>query len=124
MANKARGFVEFALGERSVNIALGLGALAEIEDAFGVESFEDALAFGDKTSAAHLLKIVFAILAGNDVELTETERTFVKTMNPADFMGLITGLMEAGGMTKVAPAPEGEAEAKRPLGGKNAGKRG
>ena len=123
MANKARGFVSIDLGERSVDVALGLGALAELEDAFQVESFEDALNFGEKMSAGKLLKFVLAVVRGNGVTITEAESAHLRAMSVGDFMAFIKNLMEASGMSQEQPAAKG-GDAGRPLGAKNAGKRG
>jgi hypothetical protein len=123
MANKARGFVEFDLGGRKVEVSLGLGALAEIEDAFGVESFEEAIDFGDKISARALLKLSFAILKGNGFNLTEAEDAFVRQMSVPELMEVISGLLGASNMKQQAETGEAK-DGKRPLVGKSAGKRG
>jgi hypothetical protein len=110
MANKARGVISAQIGDEEIELAMGLGALAEIEDAFGVESFEDALNFGEKTSAKKLKAFMTALLKGNEVELTPTRVKAVSRMTAAQFMAIIFDLLEASGMKQAsegAARPEG-----------------
>lgn len=121
MANKARGLVDFKLGGETFQIGFGLGALAQIEDAFGVESFEDALDFGDKISAAKIRKLVLALLEGNDVEMTPQRRKEVNRLTPAAFMEVLGELFSASGLTKVEASGE---EGGAPFADANAGEPG
>lgn len=113
MANKARGFVEFQLGEETLDICLGLGALAEIEDAFGVESFEQAPLFvGGRVSAKPLLRLLSALLKGNGIEVTPERSAALTRLQPAGVLSLMETLFVASGLSKdgrSAPAEDGSA---------------
>lgn len=121
MANKARGFVEFEIGGRKVEVALGLGALAELEDAFGVDSFEQALDFGDKISARRMQTFLGALLKGNGVAFEPAE---IAPVSVPQFMALLTALTAASGMAQAEQAAAAPEPSKRPLAGRSAGKRG
>lgn len=122
MANKAKGTVALELGGKSYDVCLGLGALAELEDAFGVESFEDALNFGDKFSASKMRKFLRALVKGNGIEETPELLTGVDQYGIADFLTLLNDLTAAAGMKA---QDEGAAmSGAAPLKGKSAGKRG
>jgi hypothetical protein len=123
MANKARGFAAVSIGGDAIELALGLGALAELEDAFGVESFEDTLDFGQRTSAKRLRKWLLAVMRGNDVDLTPERERAVNAMSVAQFMEALVAIMEASGMSQ-QPAGESGEEVERPLEGKSAGEPG
>ena len=119
MANKARGKTLAVIGGSSYTISLGMGALAEIEDAFGVESFEDALNFEGKVSARRLRKLLVAILTGNEIAITDEVKSAINKLDMDEFMAIITALMNIPGLV---PAAAGEASG--PLGGRSVGKRG
>ncbi|WP_159728389.1 GTA-gp10 family protein [Methylosinus sp. Ce-a6] len=107
MANRARGLVDFHLGDETLEIGLGLGALAKIEDAFGVESFEEALNFGERLSATKLMKFLAALVEGNGHELTPARRRAIDNMSPAEFMEALSEIMGRSGMSRI-DAPEAE----------------
>jgi hypothetical protein len=123
MANKARGFAAVQIGDEKVDLALGLGALAELEDAFGVDSFEETLDFGQRTSARRLRKWLIAVMRGNDVDLTPERERAVNSMSVAEFMDALLAIMEASGMTQQQAGESGE-EAERPLEALSAGEPG
>jgi hypothetical protein len=109
MTNKARGFVSLQLGEEMLAICLGLGALAEIEDAFGVESFEQAPLFsGGSVSAKSLRKFLVALLEGNGFEMTATRAAALAKLQPGDVLTLMNSLFAASGLAK-----NGAAEARK-----------
>lgn len=122
MANKARGFAAVDIGGEKIDLALGLGALAELEDAFGVESFEEALDFGQRTSAKRLRKWFIAVMRGNDVDLTPEREKAVNAMSVAQFMEALLAIMEVSGMSQAGES--GEATPERPLEDSSAGKPG
>lgn len=127
MANRARGFADVEIGGEKITLALGLGALAELEDAFGVESFEETLDFGQRTSAKRLRKWLAAVIRGNDVDLTpERDKALAKAINAmsvGQFMDILLKIMEASGMTQQSAGESGE-EAERPLEVESAGEPG
>jgi len=123
MANSARGFSDVEIGGEKIQLALGLGALAELEDAFGVDSFEETLDFGKKTSAKRLRKWLLAVMRGNDVGMTPERERAVNAMSVAAFMEALMGIMQASGMTQHEPAATGE-ETERPLAAASAGEPG
>lgn len=122
MANKAKGTVALELGGKSFDVCLGLGALAELEDAFCVESFEDALNFGDKFSASKMRTFLRALAKGNGIEGTPDVLAGIDRYGIADFLVLLNDLTAAAGMKA---QDEGAAKSgAAPLKAKSAGKRG
>ena len=123
MANRARGEVEAEIGGERVTLTLGLGALAELEDAFDVESFEDALAKvgGEKVRATNLRTFMLALLRGNRALTPAVERG-VDAMSADEFMAIVLALFKRSGIVADgAPAtPAGEG-AETPLEGPSAG---
>ncbi len=100
MANKARGLIEIEIGQEKFQVSLNLGALAELESEFGVESFEEALDFGDKISATKLRKFLHALLKGNGVDMTPERQRNLDLFTPAEFMETLGTLLATSGMTK------------------------
>lgn len=126
MTNKARGEVDLVLGEETYPVAMGLGTLAELETAFGVESFEDALALlfsGEKLSAGRMLTFVRCVMKGSGVALPKGLDADLLKMSPEQFSDFATRLLLASGITSDGPAPTGKPAA-RPLGGKKGGRSG
>lgn len=75
MANRKRGEVPLRLGDNTYTLCLTLGALADLEDAFGVTDLQ-ALAdrFGSgRLSSRDLLTILQAALRGGGHGMTESE---------------------------------------------------
>ncbi|MCG7392562.1 gene transfer agent family protein [Microvirga sp. ACRRW] len=75
MANKRRGEVALQLGEKRYTLCLTLGALAELEEAFGVEDLM-ALAerFGTgRLSSRNLMKLLAVALRGGGHEMSDGE---------------------------------------------------
>ncbi len=71
--NRARGEVKVTIGGRSANVAMTLGALAQMEDALGIKDFGE---LGEKFSnptPKTILDLMRCILAGNGVEFEEAE---------------------------------------------------
>jgi hypothetical protein len=124
MSNKVRGYSDVKLGNETISLCLGLGALAEIEAEFNVESFEEALNFGEngRVSAARLLKFMRGLLQGNGVELTPDRERELKSWTPQQFMEMITELLKNSGFS-VQEDTQPKAD-KRPLAARNAGRRG
>jgi hypothetical protein len=120
MANRARGEAKITLGGKDYGVALGLGALAELEDAFGVENFEEALNF-EKLSAKRLRLFVQAILKGNGIALTEEIGLAINRLSVPDFMAFVGDLMGASGLSE---RPEAETGREGPLVVKKGGRRG
>jgi hypothetical protein len=124
MANRARGYADVCIGNETFELAFGLGVLAEIESEFDVESFEEALDFGDKVSASRLRKLMFALLRGNEVELTPERRRAVDMMSPADFMEKLTAITGSSPLTQQQTQEPKEKATKTPFRARNAGRRG
>jgi hypothetical protein len=121
MANRARGEAKITLGGKDYGIALGLGALAELEDAFGIENFEDALNF-KKLSARRLKTFLTAVLKGNGVDTDAPEVvTGIARVTVPDFMAFVGDLMCASGLSE---RPEADAGSEAPLAARKGGKRG
>lgn len=75
MANKRRGEVALQFGEKRFTLCLTLGALAELEEAFGVEDLM-ALAerFGTgRLSSRDLLRLLAVALRGGGHEVSDEE---------------------------------------------------
>ena len=110
MANNARGFATIRLGEAEYDVSLSLGALAELESEFGVETFEEALNFGDRVSATKLRKFMRALMRGNSIALTPEVERNINQMAISDFMVIVSDLMaKAGFAEQTAPAEGGGA---------------
>lgn len=124
MSNKVRGYSDVKLGNETISLCLGLGALAEIENEFNVESFEEALNFGEngRVSAAKLLKFMRGLLRGNGVHLTPEREKELNAWTPQQFMEMITELLQSSGFSIQTETPA-KAQS-RPLAARTAGKRG
>lgn len=75
MANRRRGEVALRLGDNNYTLCLTLGALAELEDAFGVEDLM-ALAerFGTgRLSSRDLLRLLAVALRGGGHDVSDAE---------------------------------------------------
>ena len=75
MANKRRGEVEFKTGGKTYIMCMTLNAMAEIEDAFELESISDlGNAFtGGKIKTRNLIALLGALLRGGGEDLTNEE---------------------------------------------------
>lgn len=123
MANHARGFTTIQLGEAPFDVSLSLGVLAELESEFGVETFEDALNFGERVSATKLRKFMRALIKGNSIALTPQIESDINAMTLTEFMGIASELLVKAGFASQPAAPaEGDKDA--PLAEPNAGEPG
>lgn len=91
MANKRRGEIALHLGDARYTLCLTLGALAELEDAFGVQ---DLMALGERfgsgrLSSRDLLMILAVSLRGGGHAMSDAE---------------VAGLPLSGGIEPVAQA--------------------
>ncbi|TDX61924.1 tail tube GTA-gp10-like protein [Methylosinus sp. sav-2] len=124
MANKVRGAVSLQLGEERLDVTLGLGALAEIEDAFEVESFEQAPLFSGRGVSARLaIKWLEALLKGNGFEPTPARRAALLALAPTDVLDLVQSLFEASGLNATKEPPK-ETGGEAPLPAPNDGEPG
>lgn len=76
MANRARGETSIRIGSKSYAIALNLGALAALEDSFGVESYEEAFDVvlrAEKISARKIMDFLQAVIEGNGLDFDEED---------------------------------------------------
>lgn len=73
MANRARGETEVNIGGKSYCLRMTLGALAEIEDALGIECLDDLGGALEKPRAAHLIAVLGALIRGGGQVITDKE---------------------------------------------------
>ena len=98
MPNKHRGEIEAKLDGKAFRLCLTLGALAELEAAFGDE---DMLALATRfetgrISARDCLRIIAAGLRGGGYEITETEVGAMQAENgAAGFVDIVARLLAA-----------------------------
>ena len=116
MANSARGEATFTLGGQSFTAALTLGTLAEIESAFGVDDFTDALAsiFGSGVSAKAFRLFFAAVLKGQD-----GADHAIALAGVQEAIEAATALVQASGLIQGDKVEKGDGSA--PLGGPSAG---
>ena len=114
--------VALSIGGATLDLCLGLGALAELEDAFAVESFEEALDFGERVSATKMRTFLRALIKGNGIELTSEIEAGIGHLSIAEFLTLMNDLTAAAGMK--AQEQEAAKAGGAPLKVRNVGKRG
>lgn len=73
MANQQRGETVLQAGERQIKLALTLGAMAEIEDAFQVDSIDELAERLKKPKIKDLLTLVRALSIGGGEEVSEED---------------------------------------------------
>ena len=115
MANRARGFTGIKIGGETLDLAIGLGALAELEDAFGVEDIEGVMAMLQGNSARKMRKFMPALFKGCHIEMTPARSRAIDMMTPNDFAEVLVKIMEAGGLAEKSE-PDGIEGDGRPLG--------
>lgn len=118
MANRVRGESTIKIGDRSYTVALGLRALAELEDEFGAENFEEVLStvFGAKTSARSMIKFVVAVLRANGVDVEDqATRQAIDRMSALDFAVTAKRMLEGSGLMDQADSDDSGGTAERPL---------
>jgi len=98
MANRHRGEIDAELGGRRRRLCLTLGALAELESAFGAEDL-GALAdrFGNgKISARDAIRILGAGLRGAGEEISDEEVAGLASANAAaGYVEIVVDLLSA-----------------------------
>ena len=98
MPNPRRGEIEAELGERRLTLCLTLGALAELEAAFGVE---DLTALGERfaggrLSARDLVRIIGAGARGGGTALTDDEVAMLPVAEGlAGYLAIVARLLAA-----------------------------
>lgn len=98
MANRHRGEIEADLNGKRYTLCLTLGALAELEDAFGGE---DILALAERfeqgrIKASDAIRIIGAGLRGAGFEITDEEVSrFQADDAAAGFMRIVVDLLKA-----------------------------
>ncbi len=114
MVNKVRGDV--SIGGRAV--ALTLSALAEIEDEFGVESFEEAFkdVFSGRLSARPTMRFLTAVLRGNGMSGPDA-KTAAAGLGITEALAAVNDLVDRSGLLPgdgegtpagAVPLPQGE----------------
>lgn len=110
MVNRRRGEVEAALGGRRFTLVLTLGALAELEAAFGVD---DLVALGERfasgrLSASDLTRILGAGIRGGGTAMSDEDVAGLPVSGGLDiYVGAVAELLAAtfGSPTEAAPNP-------------------
>lgn len=98
MANRRRGDVDAILGGQRYTLRLTLGALAELEDAFGAGDLVDlAQRFeGGRLGARDLLHIIAAGLRGGGTPISDAEAATLASENGlADYVRIAADLLAA-----------------------------
>lgn len=109
MVNRHRGEVEAVLDGRPYRLCLTLGALADLEDAFGAS---DMLALAERFEAGRLsardaVRIIAAGLRGGGNELSDAHVAQMQADGgAAGFVGIVVSLLTA--TFGATPAPEAQ----------------
>ncbi|MGF7160270.1 hypothetical protein FHS85_001893 [Rhodoligotrophos appendicifer] len=98
MANRHRGEIEAVLGERSYTLCLTLGALAELEDAYGgidlmrlAERFE-----GGRIKARDAIRLIGAGLRGAGNSVSDQEiATLTAQGGAVGYVSIVSELLQA-----------------------------
>lgn len=83
LANRARGEVLLRIGDVERKLCVTLGALAELEAAFDVNSFTELGERLTQLTAADLLIVLAALVSGGG-ELTSTRELAAQRIEPRD----------------------------------------
>lgn len=95
MVNRRRGETELVIGERRYRLCLTLGALAELEDAFGVDdlaSLAERFNTG-RLAAQDVITILNCALRGGGHEMSEAEVAALR--GPEGVTPLVEGALAA-----------------------------
>ncbi|WP_045836048.1 gene transfer agent family protein [Hyphomicrobium sp. 99] len=125
MANKHRGEIEATLDGRAYRLVLTLGALAELESAFGDDDMLALAARFEKgrLSARDCVKIIAAGLRGAGCAVTDDEVALMRASGgAAEYVDIVARLLNAtfGGNdppTDETPNREGAGETRAPFAG-------
>jgi hypothetical protein len=119
MPNHRRGEIEAELGGERRTLVLTLGALAELEAAFGAE---DLVALAERfqrgrMSARDAIRILGAGLRGGGAEISDAEvARLAADRGAAGYVRIVAELLAATfGQDTSSPLPTGEREAREPL---------
>ena len=93
MANRARGEVDLAAGDRTFRLRLTLGALAEIEDGLALSDLSEVEARLKKLKAADLAIVAAALIRGGGEDMTPVEALRL----PVDLRELVRAVSETFG---------------------------
>jgi len=126
MINKHRGEIEAMLDGRAYRLVLTLGALAELESAFGDDDMLALAARFEKgrLSARDCVKVIAAGLRGAGCAVTDDEVALMRASGgAAEYVGIVASLLNAtfGGDDAASnEKPKGEAggEARDPFAGR------
>jgi Phage tail tube protein, GTA-gp10 len=116
MVNRHRGEIEALLDGKPHSLCLTLGALAELEDAFGED---DMLALASRFEAGRLsardaIRVIGAGLRGGGLDLDDARIARMQADGGASgFVDIVARLLTA---TFGAPAASGDAAPGKPLG--------
>lgn len=116
MANRHRGEIDAKFDGREYTLCLTLGALAELEDAFGADDLLDLTDRfqGGRFKARDLTRIVGAGLRGGGHNLTDEDVSDMRSEGGLTGLArLVTGLLSITfGDTETQPGPQHENEPK------------
>lgn len=101
MTNAVRGEVDIQIGDETHTVALTLGAFAAIEEAFGVQSFEEAFSsiLGKGSgSALGMMLFLKALLKGNGIKVTEQIEKDILFLTLPDTMNMVQRVFDASGL--------------------------
>lgn len=107
MASKIRGTVEFKIGDKSYPCAMTIGALAELAEAVGADTFDEISDRLSKVSPTVVPKVVRAILVGNGHDV---DQALINRLTLKDAMSSLTEIMASAGdaapsTDKAKPSP-------------------
>lgn len=97
MANKIKGEVNFRIGGQDYPCTLSIGALAELSEALGIETFDEMGARIARLGPKDVPKIVTAILRGNGHEI---DTVALNRLSLDDVMQPFNALMSTGSAAK------------------------
>jgi Phage tail tube protein, GTA-gp10 len=124
MPNKHRGEIEATLDGRAYRLVLTLGALAELESAFGDDDMLALAARFEKgrLSARDCVKVIAAGLRGAGCAVTDDEVASMRTDGgAADYVDIVARLLNAtfgGDDPQASESSRGEGEARDPFAGR------
>ena len=88
--NKVRGEVTVAIGDKSERVALTLGVLSHLQEALGVEEFEQLSEKLSKPTPKTLMLFVRCVLDGNNIEYEDKD---LNALRLADVTKWLTEMM-------------------------------
>ena len=114
MANKRRGEIDFKVGDKTYTLCMTLGAMAELEDVFELDSITDLSKVfkADKFKVGDLIKLLGALLrgGGHDIEDGEIEAF---DLDAVEAFSAAMDAINVQGETPASPKTRSKARAKK-----------